>query len=83
MASKIRVVLNHGQVRALLRSQEMLAVVKAEAQAMADIAGPGFEVSAVLGENRARASVITATVDAQLSEARDRTLTKALGQRAR
>ena len=74
----LKVALNRAGVRALLRSPEVEADLLARAERIAAVAGEGFEASAVVGATRARASVITATTDARLTEARDRTLTRAI-----
>lgn len=74
----LRLVLNRAGVRALLRSPEVLADLKRRAEAIAAAAGDGMEVSAELGTNRARATVMTVTDDAKLAEATTRALSSAL-----
>lgn len=75
---RMRIELNSKGLRQLLRSPEVLADVEQRAQRIAAAAGEGFEASAKLGPNRARASVVTATAEAMLAEAEDRALTRAL-----
>lgn len=70
--------LNSSAVRSLLRSDEVLADLEERATRIADTAGDGHEVEAAKGSTRARAIVVTATVEAMLSEAQDRTLTRSL-----
>lgn len=78
MASRVRIVLNRRGVRELLRSPEVLADLKRRAEAIAAAAGDGMEPSAMVGKNRARASVITATHNARRAEAVTRALTRAI-----
>lgn len=77
----VRIVLNRAGVRELLRSPEVQADLQARAERIRDAAGgeaAGFESSSVVGQNRARASVITATAEAMVAEAAHRTLTRAI-----
>lgn len=74
----VRIVFHSSAFRDLLRSPGVLADLDARAQRIAVAAGPGMEPSSMVGRNRARASVITATPRARLAEARDRTLTHAI-----
>lgn len=76
--AKSRIVLNRKGVKALLRSPEVLADLKQRAERIAAAAGSGMEVSAMVGQNRARASVITATRSARRAEATSRALTRAI-----
>ena len=78
MATPGRIVLNRKGMRQLLRSPEVLADLKRRAEAIAAAAGSGMEVSAMVGRNRARASVITATHSARRAEATSRALTRAI-----
>ena len=74
----VRVVLNRAAVRALLRSPEVKADLERRARSISAAAGPGNEVESEVGINRARAAVVTETVEAMLNEAKNRTLTRAL-----
>jgi hypothetical protein len=76
--ARVRVVLNSDGVREVLRSPGVLAELTARAKRIAAAAGPGMEVDTEVGQNRARASVRTATLDAIKAEAEDRALTRAL-----
>jgi hypothetical protein len=78
MATPVRIVLNHKGMRQLLRSPEVLADLKRRAEAIAARAGDGMEASSMVGKNRARASVITATHSARRAEATLRALTRAI-----
>jgi hypothetical protein len=76
--AKSRFVLNSAGVAELLKSSEVQADLASRAGAIADAAGEGFEASSYAGAHRARASVITATFEAMLEEAKNRTLTRAI-----
>lgn len=78
MAQTVRIVLNRQGVRDLLRSHEVSADLERRAKRIANAAGDGMEVEATTGRNRARVSVRTATTEAILAEAKERTLTKSL-----
>lgn len=56
----------------------MRADLERRAKNIADAAGDGHKVDSQIGSNRARAAVITETLDAMRREATDRTLTKAI-----
>lgn len=76
--AKVRVVLNRGAVRELLRSQEVLADLTRRGKRIAAAAGDGMEVDSAVGAKRARVSVRTATSEARKAEADQRALTRAL-----
>lgn len=80
----VEVKLNSKGVLQVLGSRELRAHLEAEARALAAAAGPGMVGDAVIGANgRARGGVVTATPEAMVNEARHRSLTRAVGQRAR
>lgn len=76
--AKVQVRMNAAGARSILRSDSVRAFLKARADRIASAAGPGMEASSMVGPNRARASVITATFKARRAEAKDRRLTRAL-----
>jgi len=78
MATPGRIVLNRKGMRKLLRSPEVLADLERRAEQIAAAAGPGMQASSMVGKNRARASVITATPAAWRAEAAGRALTRSL-----
>lgn len=82
MATRVRVTLNHSEVRRMLRGEGqyvgVLHDLRRRAEAVAAAAGEGFEADTFVGRNRARAGVITATPAAMEAEARDHTLIRAL-----
>ena len=73
--AKSRIVLNRAGVKALLR---MPVWVEAPAEAIAAAAGPGHKVEVTVGPTRARAAVITDTIEAMHAEATERALTRAI-----
>lgn len=76
--ANVRIVLNRRAVRDLLRSREVRKDLEKRGERIADAAGPGHRVESEIGPNRVRAAVITDTSEAVISEATDRTLTRAL-----
>lgn len=69
---------NRRNLGGILRGQRVAAELERKANNILGAAGPGHEVDVTIGRVRARAAVITVTVDAMLSEATDRTLTRAI-----
>lgn len=78
MADRLPLNLNSVVIEAILKSAPVQADLLRRAERIAAAAGEGFEASVVAGENRARASVITATFEAREAEARSGALTRAL-----
>lgn len=74
----IRLVLNSKGVNDLLHSPGVQADLKRRAEAVAEAAGEGNEVTEAGDKNRARYVVVTATAEAMLAEANERTLTQAI-----
>jgi hypothetical protein len=77
MANSIRFVANKAGIGELLKSAELQAVLMGKAQAVAAAAGPGHDVLNTTTK-RARATVMTKTVEAMIAEATDHTLTRAI-----
>lgn len=73
-----RVKVNQQAVSDLLRSPEVLADLAARGARIAAAAGPGHRVEQEIGPNRARVAVITDTTEAVKSEAKHRSLTRAV-----
>lgn len=69
--------LNRAGVGQLLKSAEVQADLRRRAEAIAAVAGPGHRVEVGSTGRRARAAVITDTLDAMLDEANDRNLSRA------
>ncbi len=64
----------------LLKSDPVRADLEARAQRVAAAAGPGMVADSQVGATRARAGVITATIEARLAEATRKALTSALSR---
>lgn len=75
---QVRVKLNIPGFRDLRRSTGVASHLRAEAEKIAARAGDGYEVDESQGKTRARASVRTATPEAVLDEALNRTLDAAI-----
>lgn len=65
-------------IRELLTGPEVAADLRRRAEAIAAAAGPGHKIDVTQRGRRARAAVITDTLDAMKAEAKRRTLTRAL-----
>lgn len=80
MAKTVKLNLIPGAVPKLLKSREVLSDLERRARQIANRAGgqPDYEVESMVGRTRARASVMTATPEAQYAEATQRTLTRAI-----
>lgn len=80
--AKVRIKVNRKEIRRLLRGEGEYSGVREDLErrgrAVAEAAGPGMEVDTTVGRNRLRVSVRTATPEAVLAEAKDRTLSKAV-----
>lgn len=76
--ANVKIELNRGSVRDLLRSNEMRRDLEERGRRIAGAAGPGHRVDSDVGPNRVRVAVITDTADARRGEATGRTLTRAL-----
>lgn len=74
----VTIKLNSKGMRSLLRSQAVLGDLERRGARIAAAAGPGHVVEGSIGRNRARAAVITATMEARAGEAKRRTLTRAI-----
>ncbi len=80
MSGKIdRIEYNSPAFEAILKSPEVQAEIKRRLNAIAAAAGPGqWDVEVTVGPNRAHGRVSTGDNVARKSEARDRSLTRAL-----
>lgn len=82
MAGKLtKIRFHHEGFDALRKSPEVAAELERRARAIAQAAGgePDFEVIMDETSSRARATVLTATIEGRVAEATDRALTNALG----
>ena len=82
MATKFRVELLHGGIRELLTSQAIASECKGVAEEIKSRAGEGFEVLPLkmmdFGGGRVGYAVYTATEEARIAEAEEKTLSKAV-----
>ena len=78
MSGKIRVELNSEGVRELLRSAEMEAICKQQAQEIKNRVGDGYIVTTYTGRNRVNASVYAVTDQAKRDNLKNNTLLKAV-----
>lgn len=72
------VVLNRKGIKDLLRSEGTRHDLKKRADRIAAQAGPGLVAHSEIGPNRARAEVVTDTMEARYAEATSRALTRAI-----
>ncbi|WP_130178099.1 hypothetical protein [Cryobacterium sp. SO1] len=70
--------MNNKGIGAVAKGAWMLGSVDAIAHRIAQVAGPGFEVSTRRGKSRAVSSVYSATDEAKKAEAENRALTRAI-----
>lgn len=71
--------LNSKGISQLLKHDTTRKAAEKRAKAIAAAAGPGYEASSMIGRNRARASVITATPAAARRDAKQGTLLRSAG----
>lgn len=76
--SKTTFQLNRQGVRELLRSDEVMQAVKAEADAAVAILGAGYEADTHIGKNRVNASVYAVTAAARRDNLQNNTILKAV-----
>lgn len=76
--SDMKFELNSSGVSALLRSDEMQALLREKGKAVADRAGEGFELTVSPGQKRANATISTTNIKSRKKNAKDNTLLKAL-----
>lgn len=77
-STSVRIDVNRGALRDLLRGDAVQADLKRRADKIAQAAGPGHKVNVNVGANRARAEVVTDTFEARAREATGRSLTRAI-----
>lgn len=74
----VRIVLNKKAVKEILKSQEMMDICLEHANATAENAGSGYEVTTYVGKTRVNASVRANTVDSIKDNYENNTLLKSL-----
>lgn len=75
---KIKVKLNRGEVRKLLRSQEMMNICTEFAYSAQSRLGEGYEVSYRIGKNRVNAEVAAVSQEARQENSDNNSIMKAL-----
>ena len=78
--SKMRFELNRAGVRELMKSPEMMAVLREYAESKRSLLGDAFKVSCYVGTNRANASVYTTDTEAMQDNLQNNTMLKAMGE---
>ena len=78
MAKQVRVELNSAGISALLNSPEVEALVKSEAQAIADRAGEGFKASSLKASSRYIAFAMTTNHNSIVEESENKSLSRAV-----
>ena len=76
---KIKVKLNRGEVRKLLRSQEMMNICTEFAYSAQSRLGEGYEVSYRTGKNRVNAEVAAVSQEARQENSDNNSIITALG----
>jgi len=76
--AKPLIVLNRKGIGEMLKSSGVRADLERRVRAIAAVAGEGMEPASDIGKTRARASVVTTTLQAKANEAQHRSLTRAL-----
>ena len=76
---KIKVKLNRGEVRKLLRSQEMMNICTEFAYSAQSRLGEGYEVSYRTGKNRVNAEVAAVSQEERQENSDNNSIMKALG----
>lgn len=72
----IKVHLNYGGVRSLLKSNEMLKICQSHAEKIKNKCGDGYSISSHVGRNRVNVSVGTSTEKAIKDNSENNTLLK-------
>ena len=79
MANRLKVVLNTGGVRSMLKSEEMRAICAEHASTILGRCGDGYETESYVAETRAVATVYAATPAARADNIANNTILKAVG----
>ena len=80
MSSKVRIELNSGNIRKLLRSKEMKEMLMSKAEDIASRCGEGYEANAKLMPSREIAFVEAKTYKAKKDNLENNTILKAVGK---
>lgn len=74
MSSKVKIKLDRKGVGALLKSEEVMTVLKEEADSRAATAGEGYGVNTYVGKNRCNAEIKAETHKARQDNLKNNTL---------
>lgn len=74
----VRVKLNRGEIRKLLRSPMVASMLHTESRAIASRAGQGYGASTTVGKSRAHGYVFPMTPDARRDAVKNHTLERAV-----
>ena len=76
--SNVQVKLNKAGVRELLRSGEVMDMLKSEAVERAGVAGTGYTVNTFVGRNRCNAEIVAETYEARRDNLKNNTLLRVM-----
>lgn len=76
--AKVKVVLNRSGVRELLKSDEMMSIVKQHADDTKQALRDGYVVTTQVGRNRVNAEIATETIKAMVDNSKNNSILKAL-----
>lgn len=76
--ANVRIELNSGGIRELLRSKEMLSICEEHANKALNKLGNGYEVTTHTGKNRVNVSIGTESYEAMRENMENNTILKAL-----
>jgi hypothetical protein len=79
MAKRVEIVLNSDGVKALLKSDEMMAICEEKANSALQRLGNGYEVTKHVGPGRVNASISAVTAAARREVHKSNSILKALG----
>ena len=74
----VRIELNHSAIGELLKSPEIMALLRSHGDSIAEAAGHDVTVEERIGKSRARVSVRAEAFNARVAESEDKILTRAL-----
>ena len=79
MGKKVKIKLNSAGIKELLKSSEIEAACREQAEAVVQRAGDGYKANSFVGKNRVNVSVSADTPEARKDNLENNTLLKALG----
>lgn len=76
--TKVKIVLNRSGVRELLKSEEMMSIVKQHADETKKALRDGYVVTTQVGRNRVNAEIATETIQSMVDNSKNNSILKAL-----